>query len=232
MKRLSLFFHFSLMVEFKQKLEQARNTKSTRVWIMVAITVILFILWWSNIIKTAFAIGLGIVVLAAIGIETINYDLDLDALWSGKSLQESRVTHTKDGLKLMGSCALPTKWEGDLNCANFATQAEAQAKYDQCASEIASDNAWIDISKIKSLDIYGLDANKNGIVCEALPGAPKSPETIEVNTTTQTPPSRYPATKNTPTPTGAYPTTPIPHITEPYPATPASNRSTPKSLPQ
>ena len=76
---------------------------------MVGLAVVVFALWWMNIIKTGFAIGLGIILLAAIGIETMNYDLDLGSLWAGKSIAESRVTHTKDGLKLMGSCALPTK---------------------------------------------------------------------------------------------------------------------------
>ena len=100
----------------------------------------------------------------------MNYDLDLGALWSGKSIQESRVTHTKDGLKLMGSCVLPAKGDkNDLNCDNFKTQSEAQAKYDQCANDIASYNQGTDAAKVKSLDIYGLDGNKNGIVCEALP---------------------------------------------------------------
>ena len=59
----------------------ARNTKSTRIWFMVGLGVILFVLWWMNIIKTGFAIGLGILILAAIGIETFNYDLDLGKLW-------------------------------------------------------------------------------------------------------------------------------------------------------
>lgn len=76
---------------------------------MVALAVVLFVLWWLNIIKTGFAIGLGIVILAAIGIETFDYDLDLGKLWETGSIQESRVTHTKDGLKLMGSCVIPVK---------------------------------------------------------------------------------------------------------------------------
>jgi O-antigen ligase len=97
------------IADMKNAAEKARNTKSTRIWFMVAIAVILFVLWWMGKIKTSIAVGLGIIVLAAIGIETMNYDLDLGSILSGKSVQESRVTHTKDGLKLMGSCALPTK---------------------------------------------------------------------------------------------------------------------------
>ena len=153
-----------------QEAEKARNTKSTRIWVLLFIGAILFVLWWMGKIKTAFAIGLGIVLLAAIGIQTFDYDLDLGSLWAGKSIAESRVQQTKDGVKLMGSCV---KAQGttkdDLNCSNFQTQEAAQAKYDICASQIASYNTGLDAAKVKSLDIYGLDGNKNGIVCEALP---------------------------------------------------------------
>mgnify|MGYP003596771724 CR=1 FL=1 len=219
----------------KNVAEKARNTKSTRIWFMVLLLAVIFLLYVTGVIKKGFAIGLGIVLLAAIGIETFNYDLDLGKLWETGNIQESRVTHTKDGLKLMGSCALPIKWEGDLNCSNFKTQGEAQAKYDQCASEIASYNQGVDAAKVKSLDIYGLDKNKNGIVCEALPGAPKeSTQTETATPQTQTKTStKTPTTTSTSTKTsGDYSTTPIPRVTEPYVATPASDRSTPKSLPQ
>ncbi len=60
--------------------------------------------------------------------------------------------------------------EYDLNCNNFATQAEAQQKYDYCATQIAENNKDLDRAKIMSLDVYGLDGNKNGVVCEALLG--------------------------------------------------------------
>lgn len=148
---------------------KARNTKSTRLWFIWLIGAIVLALWYFKILKTGFAIGLGVILLAAFGIETMDYDLDLGRLWETGNIQESRVTHTKDGLKLMGSCALPNKGEGDLNCANFSTQEAAQEKYDTCAAEILSYNEWLDAAKVRSLDIYGLDGNKNGIVCESLP---------------------------------------------------------------
>ena len=158
------------MAEIMSELEKARNTKSTRIWFLALLAAVLFVLWWFKIIKTGFAVGLGIIVLAAIGIETFDYDLDLGTLWRTWNIAESRVSHTKDGITLMGSCALPKKWgEWDLDCKNFKTQEEAQAKYDKCATEIASYNQWVDAAKIRSLDIYRLDGNKNGIVCEALP---------------------------------------------------------------
>ncbi len=154
----------------QQKLQQARNTKSVRLWLIAGLAVLVFVLRWFKIIKTGFAIWLGIIILAAFGIETYNYDLDLKTLWDTGSIQESRVQHTKDGIVLKGNCVTSAKDSAsDLNCANFKTQPEAQAKYDQCAAEIASYNAGKTTEQIKNLDIYGLDGNNNGIVCEALP---------------------------------------------------------------
>jgi hypothetical protein len=71
----------------------------------------------------------------------------------------------------MGSCVKPIGRysDADLDCANFKTQDEAQAKYESCANEVAKYNEGKTPSQIKSLDIYGLDGNKNGIVCESLP---------------------------------------------------------------
>jgi hypothetical protein len=57
--------------------------------------------------------------------------------------------------------------DNDLNCSNFTTRADAQAKYDMCADKIAQDNKSSKES-VKSLDIYGLDKDKDGVVCEAL----------------------------------------------------------------
>jgi hypothetical protein len=157
--------------KFGDYLQKARNTKSTRIWLIILIIVILIALYLFGLIKKGFAIGIGIILLAALGMQVFDYDLDLGTLWRTGSVQESRVQYTNDGIKILGSCVKPqgsTK-EFDLNCDNFATQEEAQAKYDQCADEIASNNAGKTASEIKNLDIYGLDHDKDGIVCEALP---------------------------------------------------------------
>lgn len=102
------------------------------------------------------------------GLEGFNYDADLGKLWETKSYSESRVETIKDSdgnsIRLItGNC---NRAEFDLNCDDFATQGEAQAKYNECANIIAENNPNIDTRK---LDIYGLDGNNNGIVCEALP---------------------------------------------------------------
>ncbi len=228
------------MPNFSEMLETARNTKSTRIWFMTGLVVIVFVLWWLKVIKTGFAIGLGIILLAAIGIETFDYDLDLGKLWETGNIQESRVSHA-NGLTLFGSCAIPKQWANDLNCSNFNTQGQAQEKYEQCASEIASYNAWVDIKKIKSLDIYRLDWDKDGIVCEALPKNNK--ETL-ANTGTVTSTgvtsskksgtqkSWTTSTKNTTTtkrPT--YSDTPLLRTGNPYPISPATIKTNPQTLP-
>lgn len=120
------------------------------------------------------------------------------------------------------------------------SQPNAQAKYEQCASDIASYNQGIDAAKVKSLDIYGLDGDKDGIVCEALPGAPKnteltpSPAETETATGSKTSPARKKPTTNRSTPkpsTNTYSRTPIENSTEPFPITEATVRTNPKTLP-
>ncbi len=157
----------------KEYLQKARNTKSTRIWLIVLLIVILAVLYFFGLIKKGFAIGIGIVLLAALGLQVFDYDLDLGTLWRTGSIEESRVQYTNDGIKLMGDCVKPAGSTAayDLDCANFETQPEAQAKYDSCAQEIASYNIGQTESKIKSLDVYGLDGDKDGVVCEHLPRA-------------------------------------------------------------
>lgn len=155
----------------RSTLQKARNTKSTRLWFLVLLVVTIIALYMMGIIKKGFAIGIGILLLAAIGIQSFDYDLDLATLWETGSIKESRVQHTKDGVVLKGDCVKPAGKadEYDLDCSNFSTQAEAQKKYDYCAAQIAENNSGLDKEKVMSLDVYGLDRNKNGVVCEALP---------------------------------------------------------------
>lgn len=101
--------------------------------------------------------------MSAFGIEFFDYDVDLGKLWETGSVSESRVEH-KNGMKIFGeSCA-----SNNLNCGDFQTQPDAQTKYDTCADKIASDNRTTK-ENVRSIDVYGLDRDKDGVVCEALP---------------------------------------------------------------
>lgn len=149
-------------MSLKKTLSDARQRKNTRILFMVLLAVVLVVLYLAGIIKKGFLIGLGIVLLAAIGIETFDYDLDLATLRETGSIEESRVQHTNQGITLYGGCVTD-----DLNCSDFLTQEDVQAKYQQCMDQVLEKNP--DITDPNELDIYGLDGDKDGVVCEALP---------------------------------------------------------------
>ncbi len=133
---------------------------------VLMLIVILLLIFWK---KGTIALTVILVLLAiAMWLEWFDYDADLQKLWETGSYSESRVETIKDSdgnsIRLItGNC---NRKEFDLNCSDFKSQSDAQAKYNECADEIAKNNPGIDVKK---LDIYGLDGNNNGIVCEALP---------------------------------------------------------------
>jgi hypothetical protein len=150
------------MSPLSKTLSDARSHKSTRIRFMVLLGAILVVLYLTGVIKKWFLIGLGIVLLAAIGIETMNYDLDLATLRETGSIESSRVQRTSQWVVLYGQCVTD-----DLNCADFGTQSEAQKQYDTCIDQILERNP--DVSDARELDVYGLDRDLDGVVCEALP---------------------------------------------------------------
>ena len=150
-----------------KKLRNSKNGRMTIIWILMLVVVLLLLFWGK-----AKGILIFILVLLAVAmwLEWFDYDADLGKLWETGSYSESRVETIKDSegnsIRIItGNC---NSKELDLNCSDFDTQDAAQAKYNECASEVAANNPWIDVNK---LDIYGLDGNNNGIVCEALPAS-------------------------------------------------------------
>lgn len=152
----------------KACLKKCRNSKKCRMSIIgiIMLIVVLLIIFGK---KATILLTVILVLLAvAMGLEGFNYDADLGKLWKTGSYSESRVETVKDSdgnsvRVITGKC---NRAEFDMNCSSFSTQGEAQAKYNECAQEIASNNPNIDVNK---LDVYGLDGDNDGIVCEALP---------------------------------------------------------------
>jgi hypothetical protein len=99
-------------------------------------------------------------------LEVFDYDLDLETLRRTGDIQESRVQNVK-GVKLIGDCVIADAGD-DLNCANFTTQPEAQTVYEKCVNRIKAYNSDKSAEEIARLDVYGLDGDKDGIVCEHL----------------------------------------------------------------
>jgi hypothetical protein len=150
----------------KDTLADARKKKKVRMGVIIGLMALVVILMLV-LKKGTVAFTVILVLLAvALGLEGFNYDVDVQKLWETGNYQESRVESVtdKDGntVRLIGECV-----KSDVNCDNFKTQTEAQNVYDTCADEIAQNNS--NIGDVKSLDIYGLDRDKDGIVCESLP---------------------------------------------------------------
>lgn len=155
---------------FKDTLAKMRNSKKHRIGFLIIFIVVLAICaYFFEKVRWMF-IGLIILLLGALGLQVIDYDIDLGTLMETKSLTESRVENVTDSdgnsySVVTGTC---NRADFDLNCADFDTQGQAQDQYDTCADSIQAKNPSIDLRK---LDIYGLDGDNDGIVCEALPAA-------------------------------------------------------------
>lgn len=124
------------------------------------------LIFWK---KGTIALTVILILLAvALWLEGYDYDADLGKLWETGSYNESRVETITDSqgnsLRLItGNC---NRAEFDMNCSSFTTQNEAQEKYNECASLLSQNNPDINTNK---LDVYGLDGDNDGIVCESLP---------------------------------------------------------------
>lgn len=157
-------------MSFSEKIAQARKSKSFMIWLLVAL--ILLIIWlyfFGGMNKTQKNILLwtGIIAAWALWLEVFDYDLDLTTLWKTWSIQDSRVQKSK-WVTLIGDCITDDAAK-DLNCDNFATQAQAQAQYQKCVDRIKTYNNNLTEWAVLKLDVYWLDGDKDGIVCEHLP---------------------------------------------------------------
>jgi len=149
-----------------ERINRARKSKSfmTRLLVAIIIGIVLLYLYWGLWKRgKQVLIWTWIVAAGALWLQVFDYDLDLAKLWETGSIQSSRIENKK-WVRLTGKCV-----SDDLNCANFSTQDEAQALYEECATQIEANNK--EIEDAKRIDVYGLDGDKDGIVCEHLASA-------------------------------------------------------------
>lgn len=155
---------------FRQNLKNAPTRKKVRTGI-ITLLIVALVLWYfygdfskrtKNII-----LGTGIGMTAILGLDLVSYEIDFKTLWDTGSIDDSRKTYV-NGVALMGKdCSKSEEW--DLDCDNFATQNEAQTVYQKCLNRVLEYNKDVDEAKAVSLDVYWLDGDKDGIVCEHLP---------------------------------------------------------------
>ena len=150
--------------DLKTKINKYRyNINESTIVLVVLSLIVLAMLLFRGKMKWLLLVLL-VVIVWALGLHIADYDLDLWTLIKTGSVTESRV-ETKNWVKIIGSECLTN----NLNCSNFTSQGDAQEKYNFCAEKITSDNIWNTSDSVKRLDVFGLDADKDGIVCEALP---------------------------------------------------------------
>lgn len=142
-----------------KKIQKIRGSKNTRLIVLLIIIAIAAGIWYygnktdNKTLKTGGAIIGGVAGLAT-GLEVADKDFDLKKLFETGSLKKSLMQRDADGnLVNMGMiCDAQAKGFYNYNCSDFETQAEAQAVYEKCGT-----------------DVNGLDRDKDGIVCESLP---------------------------------------------------------------
>lgn len=143
------------------KAQKVRGNRKFRMGLilgLMAAVVVLFVVWEKARIAL---VVIFITLLAALGLEATQNDWDLGKLWETGSFQESKVARDEAGNVLYDMFGNITtdrsvgKMADEYNCADFATQPEAQAFFEKVGGV--------------GNDVNRLDGDKDGIACESLP---------------------------------------------------------------
>ncbi len=129
-----------------------RQNKKSRLIIIVGLLILVAVIAFFFEKTRMWMLGIGAILLIALGLEATNTDVDLGKLVETGSLQESMIQRDENGKALYGA----TCEENVYNCSNFKTQPEAQEVYDTCTSA-------------ENRDRHGLDRDGDGIACQSLP---------------------------------------------------------------
>lgn len=151
-----------------------RRSKKSRLFIIIGLLVVVGVIGFLFETTRAWMIGIGVVLLLALGLEVASTDIDLGTLTETGSLSESVVERDADGnLETTADGSLLTrilrdkegnevaagtagaKFTDEYNCDDFDTQPEAQRFFEN-AGGVAE-------------DVNRLDGNKDGVACQALP---------------------------------------------------------------
>ncbi len=163
-----IFFSFYFIpMPLRQNFKNAPTRKKRRTGIITVLILALILAYFfgdfskrtKNII-----LGTGIGMTAVLGLDVVSYEIDFKTLRDTGSIDASRKTYS-NGVALLWDCSTGE----DLDCDNFSTQDEAQSVYEKCMNKILEYNKDVDKAAAVSLDVYGLDGDKDGTVCEHLP---------------------------------------------------------------
>ena len=151
-----------------------RRSKKSRLVVIIGLLVVVAVIGFFFEATRAWMIGIGVVLLVALGLETANTDVDLGTLVETRSVSDSVVERDEDGnLETTEDGSLLTrvlrnregevvaegtagaKYTDEYNCDDFATQPEAQIFFENAGGVEG--------------DVNRLDGNKDGVACQALP---------------------------------------------------------------
>lgn len=153
-----------------------RQSKKARLSVIIGLLVVVAIIGFLFEATRMWMIGIGVVLLVALGFEVANTDVDLGSVMQGESISDSVIERDEEGnlrtneeggfLTRMFVDAegneVPEGTEGakyadEYNCDDFETQPEAQAFFEKMGG---TEN-----------DVNRLDGNKDGVACQALPAS-------------------------------------------------------------
>lgn len=138
--------------------EKIRSSHKVRLWViggLIVVCVALFFFVKGTTAKVILGVAIALL-LGAFGLEATQNDYDVQKLIETKSFSESKIERDQTG-NLINIDTFCNATEIDYNCSDFKTQAEAMQVYRRC-SELG-----------KNMDIFRLDGDKDGLVCESLP---------------------------------------------------------------
>lgn len=158
------------------EISSIRRSKKSRLAIIIGLLILVAIIGFLFEATRAWMIGIGVVLLVALGLETANTDVDLGTLVETKSVSDSVIERDEDGnLETSEEGGFLTrvmrdiegnevsegtsgaKYTDEYNCDDFSTQEEAQRFFENAGG-------------IEG-DVNRLDGNKDGVACQALPSA-------------------------------------------------------------
>jgi hypothetical protein len=143
--------------------QELRSSKKVRLWVIgILIAIAVAALFFVKATWAKIAIGAMIaILLAAFGMEATNNDYDVQKLMETKSFTASKIERDPATGDLINVDAFCNAKESDYNCSDFKTQDEAMSVYNRCKT------------LGKNMDVYRLDGDKDGLVCESLPKTAK-----------------------------------------------------------
>lgn len=140
------------------KMYMLPKSKKARLWtigtlLVVAIALIFLV---KNTAAKVILGGAIVALLIGLGFEMKDTDYDLGTVLKTGSFEKAKLKRNEDG-DLINIQAFCDQTDVDYNCSDFKTQAEAMEVYNRC-----KDSG-------RNMDVYRLDGDKDGKVCESLP---------------------------------------------------------------